>query len=323
LFNEKSENFCSEFHDFVEVVKRVVNHFKHTGMNRKLGHSLKPMINTRWNSLYVMLKSIHLEFENIIKFLNERNELHRYSIDKNLLEGIILILEPFRKAINDLSSSSVPTLNIVIPKIQTLKNSLKPLNDENNIINNFKQYLLSGIEDKVQSRINEWHNLAFLLDPRFKNSNLLNENDKRNAKNSLTKLVTESHESLQMNESESETEEPIPKAKKDEFSEFYGSSSQTITSDHNKEIEYYFDEKFKIPILKNGYYNPIAMYWKSKVDVWPNLSAIALWILSVPASSTRSEETFSLSGWMINKRRTSLSPKHVNMVLVVKSKLFN
>ncbi len=53
------------------------------------------------------------------------------------------------------------------------------------------------------------------MDPRFKNSNLLNENDKRNAKNSLTKLITESYESLQMNESESETEEPIPKAKKD------------------------------------------------------------------------------------------------------------
>jgi hypothetical protein len=65
------------------------------------------------------------------------------------------------------------------------------------------------------------------------------------------------------------------------------------------------------------------MYWKSKVEVWPNLSAIALWVLSVPASSARSEETFSLSGWMINKRRTSLSPKHVNMALVVKSKLFN
>jgi hypothetical protein len=126
------------------------------------------------------------------------------------------------------SSSSVPTLNIVIPKIQTLKNSLKPLTDENNIIKNFKTYLLSGIEDKVQSRINEWHNLAFLLDPRFKNSNLLNENDIRNAKTSLTMLVDENHESIQMNESESQTQEPIPKAKKDEFSEFNGSSSQTF-----------------------------------------------------------------------------------------------
>jgi len=129
LFNEKSENFCSEFHDFVEIVKKVVNHFKHTGMNRKLDHSLKPMVNARRDSLYIMLKSVHLEFENIIKFLNERNELHRYSIDKNLLDDIILILEPFSKAINDLSSSSVPTLDIVILKVQTLKNALKPLND--------------------------------------------------------------------------------------------------------------------------------------------------------------------------------------------------
>ncbi len=128
---------------------------------------------------------------------------------------------------------------------------------------------MSGIEDKIQSRINEWHNLAFLFDPRFKNSNLLNENDIRNAKNSLLILVDEYHESIQINESESETEEPILKAKKDEFSEFYGSSSQTFTSDHIKVIEYYFEEKFKIPVLKNGYFNPIAMYWKSKVSVCP------------------------------------------------------
>ncbi len=84
------------------------------------------------------------------------------------------------------------------------------------------------LKTKFSQESNEWHNLAFLLDPRFKNSNLLNENDIRNAKTSLTILVDENHESIQMNESESQTQEPIPKAKKDEFSEFYGSSSQTF-----------------------------------------------------------------------------------------------
>ena len=47
LFNENSEHFCSEFHDFVEIIKKVVNHFQHTEMNRKLDHSLKPMMNTK------------------------------------------------------------------------------------------------------------------------------------------------------------------------------------------------------------------------------------------------------------------------------------
>jgi hypothetical protein len=145
---------------------------------------------------------------------------------------------------------------------------------------------------ELKTRINEWHNLAFLLDPRFKNSNLLNENDMRNAKNSLTILLDEYHESIQINESESQTEDSIPKAKKDEFSQFYGSSSQTFTSDHNKEIEYYLEEKFKISVLKNGCFNPNTTYRKSKVSVWHNMSATALWILSNPTSSTRSEETF-------------------------------
>jgi hypothetical protein len=36
LIKEKSENFCAEFHEFLEIVKKLVNHFNHTGMNRKL-----------------------------------------------------------------------------------------------------------------------------------------------------------------------------------------------------------------------------------------------------------------------------------------------
>lgn len=138
----------------------------------------------------------------------------------------------------------------------------------------------------------------------------------------LSELIIESQESLGLNESKSDTDEPLSESKKDEFSEFYG-SFQTSRFDYNKEIEHYFEEKFKIPNLRNKDFDPINMYWKSKVNVWPNLSLIAIWILSVPSSSARSEETFSQSGWMINKRRTCLSPKNVNMALVVRSKLFN
>jgi hypothetical protein len=109
---------------------------------------------------------------------------------------------------------------------------------------------------------------------------------------------------------------------KDEFSEFYDDSQYSLSLNSDKEVGYYFEERFKIPTIEAGNFDPITMYWKTKINIWPNLSAIAMWILSVPSSSTRSEERFSLNGWMINKR-SSLKPENVNMALVVKSKLFN
>jgi hypothetical protein len=325
LIDKNSEKFSSEFANFVEKSKSIVSHFKHTGMQEYLEHSVKKMVDTRWNSLYIMAKSIQLEYENIIKILDERKELHKYTIDKNLLDEIVTVFKPFDIAINDLSSSSIPTLNIVIPKIFILKSSLKPNSSDSMIIGNLKKYLISGIEEKIERRLTEWHYLALFLDPRFKNSNLFNSEKLNKTKTLLIQLMNEAKENSATNESDSECEsdEPISKARKDEFSEFYGDSSQSYSSDTYKEIDYYLDEKFKIPNIKNGNFDPISMYWKSKVKLWPYLSSISLWILSVPSSSARSEETFSLNGWMINKRRSSLKPNIVNMALVVKSKLFS
>ncbi len=72
-----------------------------------------------------------------------------------------------------------------------------------------------------------------------------------------------------------------------------------------------------MPKLKeNERFDP--MYWKNKLNVCKTLSPTAIWILSIPVTSARSEETFSCNGWTINKR-CQLSPRMVNMSLVVKS----
>jgi hypothetical protein len=67
-------------------MKKIVSHFKHTGLQSHLNHTLKSMSETRWNTLYIMAESILSEYD--IKVLNERNEIHIYSLDKNLLDGV-------------------------------------------------------------------------------------------------------------------------------------------------------------------------------------------------------------------------------------------
>ena len=46
----------------------------------------------------------------------------------------------------------------------------------------------------------------------------------------------------------------------------------------------------------------ILTYWQNKEEIWPKLSQCAVWILSVPATSTSSERVFSLAGRTIDDR---------------------
>ncbi len=172
-----------------------------------MNHTLKSMSEKRWNTLYIMAESILSEYDNVIKILNERNEIHIYSLDKNLLDGVKSTFKHFNSDITALSSSSIPTLNIVILKIFKLKMLLKINSIDCQIISLFKSYLINGIENKVENRLNEWHYLALILDPRFKYSKLFSEQKLNETKVLLKKLVSEVDDIS--SESINESDEPI------------------------------------------------------------------------------------------------------------------
>ena len=56
----------------------------------------------------------------------------------------------------------------------------------------------------------------------------------------------------------------------------------------------------------------LLAYWSSKDKVWRKLVNVARGLLSVPASSTSSEQSFSLAGNTLADRRSQLSPELVD-----------
>ena len=54
-------------------------------------------------------------------------------------------------------------------------------------------------------------------------------------------------------------------------------------------------------------------WWKAKKEEYPTLARLARKYLCVPGTSTQAERVFSWMGWLLNKRRLSISGKTVSM----------
>ena len=62
-------------------------------------------------------------------------------------------------------------------------------------------------------------------------------------------------------------------------------------------------------------------WWRSKEEDFPTLARLAKKYLCVPATSTQAERVFSCMGWLLNKRRLSLSGESDTMQLFLEDNL--
>lgn len=80
-----------------------------------------------------------------------------------------------------------------------------------------------------------------------------------------------------------------------------------------REVDRYLQEEHQI---SQGA-DPLK-WWAGKECMYPNISQIAKFILSIPASSVPSERIFSLAGLIVSKKRTQLSPENVDLLIFLK-----
>lgn len=60
-------------------------------------------------------------------------------------------------------------------------------------------------------------------------------------------------------------------------------------------------------------------WWQQNRPKFPNLFLVAMFILSIPASSASSERSFSLAGQIFNSKRTRMSPELLSNAVVLNS----
>ncbi|XP_066341187.1 zinc finger BED domain-containing protein DAYSLEEPER-like [Miscanthus floridulus] len=95
------------------------------------------------------------------------------------------------------------------------------------------------------------------------------------------------------------------------------SSGTACSSSHStaSELSSYLDSDY-ITAYEDGF--DILLWWKDHKLTYPILAIMARDIMSVPVSTCSSESCFSLAGRIIEERRRSLKPEHVEMLTLLK-----
>ncbi|CAN0515318.1 unnamed protein product [Laminaria digitata] len=65
------------------------------------------------------------------------------------------------------------------------------------------------------------------------------------------------------------------------------------------------------------YNNPLEM-WRKRAKEFPCLARLARRVLPIPATQAQSERMFSAAGLTVNKRRGSLDPEKVEMLVFLR-----
>ncbi|XP_035215718.1 zinc finger BED domain-containing protein 6-like isoform X2 [Stegodyphus dumicola] len=313
-------NVQPTYQDFVSLVNKCINlvtNFGQLSIESKLFEPLKIPPDENWSSILQLLKSVHDHYEEILSILNQSGEIHLLSFDKYAITEIINFFRLFESALLELSSISEPTLNIVIPWIIKLKKHCLPHSSDSAAIQHLKKKLSIEIDEHLTKNVGMFHRIATQLDPRFKKLIFLPREDQIAANVKIKCLVKECMEAPIV--------EDFPENQiQNNFSNSCDPNQDDSKSEKSahKEFDRYLAESFQLVNQELDHnqskFNPLK-YWAQNCDRYPNLSKVAMWLLSCPASCIQSDDSYVDKNWFVNCCRVHQSPEHVNKTLFVKS----
>jgi len=303
--------------------------------------SLKVDNKTRWGSTYEMLKRLTASRPAVSACLATLHGLRKpvpddlTSAQWSLIEKMADVLEPFQDVTEFLSHEKHPTIGAVMPiMLGTIPAHLKVVTADGPTIKAFKKRLAKEIDirwDILNVNAPETLLLAVYLDPRFKDFRFIVDAEEREicvrrAVDAIAKLVkgmATGGPSHATNSANADDEVSSYVAKRNRlFGEAAMSYSppSTDADDQNTEVERYRRKSacaaFGDPSAPNEpspMLDPLV-WWKQRQSKFPRLAALARRYLSITCTSVPSERVFSKCGWIVNKRRCSLSDKNIALL---------
>ena len=306
------------------------------------GHSLKKDMVTRWDST-VSMTTRFLEQRVAIEAAAEDPEVVRlnpelqYELpearDRNKLETLHEVLEPFKQATLTLSSDTEVTSSQAIPIAQILHNVTSVSHDDPD--------WLAEVKGRMSSNLNKWHTedneslkIASILDPNTRDFIVAN---KRELLLPLVEEVVEEKLSGSASESLSglipdcppSVSQPEPPRKKRKFAISYdfikqahpmnnlneddaplsSLMSKTPRSTALKEIDRYL-------AMPSSDMAPLD-WWRIHEPEFPHIAEVARTYLAIMATSVPSERLWSVSGNVMTKKTARLSNKNLEAQVIL------
>ncbi|CAF1098726.1 unnamed protein product, partial [Brachionus calyciflorus] len=306
--------------------------------NNKKVEAISQNVETRWNSLFQMLKRIsdnHAILNLILS--NERKHKHLVISDdeKKCLEESIEIFEVFYEITQRISTESIGTSSLIIPSILLLKSITKENNTQSLFQMGFKEILAHYIkyyEEKYDLTKNKILVLSTFLNPKFKKFSKAPKDDSKQyieiSKN-MIRLKLPEIKSL-LNLSNPEQSQNLSERICNKKAQLSDSSDEEIEDEISwrlakKEIGAYiedslvlFEKEFeKIKENSNDLKSKskISEYWKFNRVKFPILFEFFKMYGNIQGSSTPSERVFSHVGYQIWDRRNKISPNRVEKIM--------
>lgn len=310
--------------DLIQNAKAIVSHLKRTRKCRELKKGLKQSMPVRWNSNYIMLKSINDQIADVNRLVTVdaviNIETDEYSDESNdepdvmndnsirpinpgMLTEIVEFLEKCQDCFNDLEQDKVPTFHkIELWKKMLLQECLSTSTDTINI-KNIKRVTASAINDRMITNV--MHHAAVFLNPRFNKLTMLNEEERE----AVIAYVKSTCDRIDC----SVVAQPV--GKRSRFESFYNApiTDDAYMIDH--EISLYTGSAVMANTMDEDLH--LLDWWRDNEKHNPKLAKLAKQILNVPASSAASERLFSSAKRIYEERRTSLSAQKLEELIFI------
>jgi hypothetical protein len=227
-----------------------------------------------------------------------------------LLPDLAKPLELLEIATVFLSQEYNLSCSCVYPIIDGLINNLIPAEDDQPIIKQFKTTISAALRSRwkfTDIDILKPPALVSFFDPCFKGVRFVSDERKEQLKQYVLQLVKE----VQLKELEVEIPQSPSKKRKTALDILLDGYDSIEEESHPDKDELYHYLAEKTPTKET---QPLQ-WWAMNEHRFRKLSHLVKYYLSIPATSTPSEQLFSKAGNVINKKRNSLKPKAIDAIL--------
>ncbi|XP_052123535.1 uncharacterized protein LOC127749443 [Frankliniella occidentalis] len=305
----------------MERCKKIVTLFKKWGENDLLDETLKQEIPTRWNSMLIMLMSFPKnDFEkvnNILRAHTTPEKDYSYLLlddeDQWDIKALIKFLKPWKTESERVQGDKYPTLQYVLVAAARLAELSEPRDGEGFKMRHLRARAAQLLEKKFIP--DDLHKVAAFLWPDFRRLLMLKTHPERKKVFDLVMKMIE-----KFNPGDDDVQEQARKRIRlgDGYDRWRagGMAGPRDDEEHPDEVEAYLEASF--PLVEG---KDVLKFWEKEAHRFPKLAKLAKEVLCIPASSASSERAFSIAGLIISPRRSLLSAKHLDDMLVIRSYL--
>jgi len=319
---------CTDFSPAVERLRKVVTAFRRSSQymdalhaeQKKNGKSIRTLmldVETRWNSLFLMCQRAYAERDHIDSALKAVGDegLVLSGRDWQAIGDLAMVLSIFFKATETLSASRTVTLSLVHLFLNKFLTTLQARNDAAKADSALAKKTKRSLLDNFEVRFGDYlkpdspHSMATVLDPEWQHGFI-------GDKDAVFEAITTKLKAMSLTDtSESSSTSPAtvrgddgsyaPKRRR-ALDEELGLEAPAPRSE-SASARLSIDDQVASYRKVQDRLCPLA-FWTKRVSTHPELANFALSLLSIPASETPCERSFSWAGAFFTDERNRMFP---------------